>query len=163
MVRPGYRNHSIGPMEEDTPSQRSEPMSEDASRSVLIIDDDEDVSALLEALVATSERYAVAGVTGDPDEGMSMAVAGRPDVAVVGSHRETFAAVDLVARLRDASADLCIVLLADLADPITLLDALASGANTVLSSGSGWAELLPALDLLADGGSTGRSGRDLVA
>jgi DNA-binding NarL/FixJ family response regulator len=150
MVRPGYRNHSIRPMEEETPRQRSEPMSEVARRSVLIIDDDEDVSALLEALVATSDGYQVATVTGEPVEGLAAADALRPDIAVVGSHRETFVAVDLVARLRHQSASICIVLLADLADPITLLDALASGANTVLSSGSGWAELLPALDLLVD-------------
>ena len=128
-------------------------------RSVLIIDDDEDVSALLEALVATSDRYQVAGVTGDPADGLGTLAVMAPDIAVVGSHRASFAAVDVVARLRAASSTLCIVLLADLADPITLLDALASGANTVLSSGSGWAELLPALDLLVDGGQ----GRDLVA
>ena len=136
-------------------------MSDDvARRSVLIIDDDEDVSALLEALVLTSDGYRVAMVTGDPGDGLTVAATLAPEIAVVGSHRETFAAVDLVARLRRLAPTLCIVLLADLADPITLLDALASGANTVLSSGSGWAELLPALDLLVDGGG---QGRDLVA
>jgi DNA-binding NarL/FixJ family response regulator len=134
-------------------------MSDSASRSVLIIDDDEDVSALLEALVATSGHYRVAAVTGDPSAGLDGLDALAPDIAVVGSHRETFEAVDVVADLRRRSQDLCIVLLADLADPITLLDALASGASTVLSSGSGWAELLPALDLLIERGQ----GRDLVA
>jgi DNA-binding NarL/FixJ family response regulator len=126
-------------------------------RSVLIIDDDEDVSALLEALVDASDRYHSVAVTGDPDAGESAACAFEPDIAVVGSHRETFSAVRLVGRLRDLSSTTCIVLLADLADPITLLDALASGANTVLSSGSGWAELLPALDLLVEGGQGIRS------
>ena len=135
-------------------------MSEVARRPVLIIDDDEDVSALLEALVATSDGYCVASVTSDPEDGLAAAGILQPEIAVVGAHRDSFVAVDVVARLRDQSADLCIVLLADLADPITLLDALASGANTVLSSGSGWAELLPALDLLVDGGG---KGRDLVA
>ena len=128
-------------------------------RSVLIIDDDEDVSALLEALVATSDGYRVAAVTVDPGDGLAEAEAKGAEIAVVGSHRETFAAVDVVSRLRTLSPDTCIVLLADLADPITLLDALASGANTVLSSGSGWAELLPALDLLV----AGEHGRDRVA
>jgi DNA-binding NarL/FixJ family response regulator len=123
-------------------------MSEVASRSVLIIDDDEDVSALLEALVEASDRYRSIAVTDDPEAGDAITIAFEPDVAVVGSHRDTFSAVDLVGRLRDRSSELCIVLLADLADPITLLDALASGASTVLSSGSGWAELLPALDQL---------------
>jgi DNA-binding NarL/FixJ family response regulator len=122
-------------------------------RSVLIIDDDEDVSALLEAIVDASDRYRTVTVTGDPGAGEAAAAAYDPDIAVVGSHRETFAAVDCVSRLRDGSPDACIVLLADLADPITLLDALASGASTVLSSGSGWAELLPALDLLVADGS----------
>ena len=134
-------------------------MSDRASRSVLIIDDDEDVSALLEALVSTSDRYGVAAVTSDPVAALDGLEGLAPDVAVVGSHRDTFEAVDVVAELRRRSAGLCIVLLADLADPSTLLDALASGASTVLSSGSGWAELLPALDLLMDRGQ----GRDLVA
>jgi DNA-binding NarL/FixJ family response regulator len=120
----------------------------EARRSVLIIDDDEDVSALLEALVEASDRYRSVAVTDDPEAADAITIAFEPDIAVIGSHRETFSPVHLVGRLRDRSADLCIVLLADLADPITLLDALASGANTVLSSGSGWAELLPALDLL---------------
>jgi DNA-binding NarL/FixJ family response regulator len=121
-------------------------------RSVLIIDDDEDVSALLEALVDASDRYRTVAVTGDPDAGESAAAVFEPEITVVGSHRESFSAVDVVGRLRDLSSETCIVLLADLADPITLLDALASGANTVLSSASGWAELLPALDLLMAGG-----------
>jgi DNA-binding NarL/FixJ family response regulator len=119
-------------------------------RSVLILDDDEDVSALLEALVDASDRYRTVAVTRDAHAGELAASAFVPDIAVVGSHRETFSAVDVVARVREAAPDTCIVLLADLADPITLLDALASGASTVLSSGSGWAELLPALDLLVD-------------
>jgi DNA-binding NarL/FixJ family response regulator len=159
MVRPGYRKRSIRPMDRNVQT-KERAMPEIARRPVLIIDDDEDVSALLEALVATSDRYEVAAVTGDPVEGLAAAGAQMPEIAVVGAHRDTFSAVDAVGRLRRQSGDLCIVLLADLADPITLLDALASGANTVLSSGSGWAELLPALDLLVE---EANKGRDLVA
>ena len=121
-----------------------------ATRSVLIIDDDEDVTALLEALVGARTGYRVVGAFADPQQGEAAAVALRPDVAVIGSPRETFVAIDLVARVHAEVPDVCIVLLADLADPITLLDALARGAATVLNSGAGWAELMPALDLLAD-------------
>ena len=121
-----------------------------ASRSVLIIDDDEDVSALLEALVGSRAGYHVVGTYADPVAGEAALSALRPDIAVVGSHRETFQPIDLIARVRDAGADGCIVLLADLADPLTLLDALACGTDTVLSSASGWSELMPALDLLVD-------------
>ena len=75
----------------------------------------------------------------------------RPEISVVGSHRETFQPIDVIARLRDTrGGDGCIVLLADLADPLTLLDALACGATTVLSSAAGWSELMPALDLLVE-------------
>lgn len=120
------------------------------ARSVLIVDDDEDVTALLEALVGTRPGYRVVGAFADPAEGEAAALALRPDIAIVGSHRESIEAIDLVGRIRTAVEGCCIVLLADLADPLTLLDALARGASTVLSSGAGWAELMPALDLLLD-------------
>lgn len=120
------------------------------SRSVLIIDDDEDVTALLDALVGTRPGYRVVGAFADPVQGEAAADALHPDIAIIGAHRETFHAIDLVTRVHAAIDDVCIVLLADLPDPITLLDALARGASTVLSSGSGWSELMPALDLLVD-------------
>ena len=123
-----------------------------AARSVLIIDDDEDVTALLEALVGSRPGYRVVGAFEDPHAGESAMTDLRPEIAIVGSHRESFQAIDLIARVRaDLDGDdACIVLLADLPDPITLLDALACGASTVLSSGAGWSELMPALDLLVD-------------
>ena len=121
---------------------------EATARSVLIVDDDEDVAALLEALVGARPGYRVAGVHADPAQGEAAAVGLRPDIAIVGSHRETFSPIDVIDRIHRAVDDVCIVLLADLADPITLLDALARGASTVLSSASGWSELMPALDLL---------------
>ena len=120
-----------------------------APRSVLIVDDDEDVTALLEALVGTRPGYRVVGAYADPQLGETAAVALRPEVAIVGSHRETFEPIDVIDRMHRSVDGLCIVLLADLADPITLLDALARGASTVLASASGWSELMPALDLLA--------------
>ena len=121
-----------------------------ASHSVLIVDDDEDVTALLEALVGSRPGYRVVGSHADPVAGEVAAVAERPQIAIVGSHRESFQAIDLIARVRAEVDDICIVLLADLPDPITLLDALACGASTVLSSGAGWSELMPALDLLVE-------------
>ena len=117
--------------------------------SVAIIDDDEDITCLLEALVATRRDYEVVSMTDDPTVGERLAADLRPAVVVVGSHRSTFDPISLIGRLRAAHTEACIVLLADLADPLTLLDALACGATTVLSSGWGWAELLPTLDQLA--------------
>ena len=126
-------------------------MTDGASRSVLIINDDEDLSSLLEAIVESRPGYHVVGVYDDPSDGESAAAMLRPAISVVGSHRETFQPIDVIARLRAAADDdSCIVLLSDLADPLTLLDALACGASTVLSSASGWSELMPALDLLVE-------------
>ena len=125
-------------------------MTDGASRSVLIINDDEDLSSLLEAIVESRPGYHVVGVYDDPSDGESAAAMLRPAISVVGSHRETFQPIDVIARMRVAADDGCIVLLADLADPLTLLDALACGASTVLSSASGWSELMPALDLLVE-------------
>jgi DNA-binding NarL/FixJ family response regulator len=124
-------------------------MTDGASRSVLIIDDDEDLTSLLEAIVESRPGYHVVGAFDDPSEGEAAAAMLRPAISVVGSHRETFQPIDLIARMRSVRrGEGCIVLLADLADPLTLLDALACGASTVLSSASGWSELMPALDLL---------------
>ena len=125
-------------------------MTDGASRSVLIINDDEDLTSLLEAIVESRPGYHVVGVFDDPSDGEAAAIRLRPTISVVGSHRETFQPIDAIARMRRDAEDRCIVLLADLADPLTLLDALACGATTVLSSASGWSELMPALDLLVE-------------
>ena len=122
----------------------------DASRSIVIIDDDEDITALLEALVSTRPEYVLAGVHDAGTTGCAAAAAVRPDALVVGAQRGTFDALEVIGELRQLLPDACIVLLADVADPLTLLDGLAGGASTVLSSGWGWAELMPALDLLLD-------------
>ena len=125
-------------------------MALEATRSVLIIDDDEDVSALLEALVSARATYEVVGSVTTPLGAETALTFWSPDVVVVGSHRNGFDAVDVVAQARRLARASCIVLLADLPDPITLLDALASGASTVLGSAAGWSELMPAVDLLLD-------------
>ena len=124
----------------------------DASRSIVIVDDDEDIVALLEALIGTRAEYRLAGVYADGDTGSAAVLGGgvRPDALVVGAQRGTFDAIEMIRALREELPDACIVLLADVADPLTLLDALAGGASTVLSSGWGWAELMPALDVLLD-------------
>ena len=122
-----------------------------ASRSIVIIDDDEDIVALLEALISTRAEYRLEGASADADAGCAAAVSStRPDALVVGAQRGTFDPIETIRELREELPDACIVLLADVADPLTLLDALAGGASTVLSSGWGWAELMPALDLLLD-------------
>ena len=122
-----------------------------ASRSIVIVDDDEDIVSLLEALISTRDDYRLSGVFVDVGAASASAVASaRPDALVVGAQRCTFDPIELIRALRAELPDACIVLLADVADPLTLLDALAGGASTVLSSGWGWAELMPSLDLLLD-------------
>jgi DNA-binding NarL/FixJ family response regulator len=120
------------------------------TRTVVIIEDDEDVAALLEALVAVRDGYEVVGSVTTVQGAETALTFWSPDVVVVGSHRDGFDAIDVVARARRLARIGCIVLLADLPDPITLLDALASGANTVLNSDAGWSELMPAVDLLLE-------------
>lgn len=121
-----------------------------APRTVLIIDDDDDVRALLEALVESRRGYRLAGSVGTFPAARLPLATWAPDVVVVGAHRDGFEPMAAVAYVRLAVPEACIVLLADLADPITLLDALARGADTVLSSASGWCELMPAVDLLLE-------------
>lgn len=101
--------------------------------TVAIIDDDADVAALLEALVASHDGYHVVA-------GSAFA-----DVVVVGAHRGAGDGIATVARARAAAPAACIALLVPCVDPITLLDALANGADVVLSDASAWRELLPTL------------------
>lgn len=117
-------------------------------RSVLIVDDDEDLTALVEGLVQSRAGYELVGVVSGGEVGVGLAAVVQPDIAIVGCHRGTFDPLDTVAGIRDGSVGVCVVLLADLADPITFLDSLSAGAATVLSSSSGWSELMPTLDLL---------------
>ena len=119
-----------------------------AARTILIIDDDGDVRGLLEALVGTRPGFRLVGSVATLAEGRLPLQAWTPDVVVIGAHREGFEPMAAVAYARLAAPEACVVLLADLADPITLLDALARGADTVLSSAAGWCELMPAIELL---------------
>lgn len=132
-------------------------MVDKSPRSVFVVDDDEDVAALFEALVDTRPGYEVAGAFAEGAAGVAAAAELRPDVAVVGAHRGTFDPLEVIRGLRASDESICVVLLADVADPITLIDALGAGAATVLSSGSGWSELMPTLDRLT-GGATGAVG-----
>ena len=118
------------------------------ARSVLIIDDDDDVRDLLDALVGARPGFRLVGSVGTLAAARLPLAASAPDVVVIGAHREGFEPMAAVAYVRLALPDACVVLLADLADPITLLDALARGADTVLGSATGWCELMPAVELL---------------
>jgi DNA-binding response OmpR family regulator len=104
--------------------------------TVAIIDDDPDVAELLEALVATHDGYRV--VDG-PFRGRGV------DVVIVGAHRNEGDGIATVARARAVAPKACIALLVPCVDPITLLDALANGADVVLSDAAAWRELLPTL------------------
>ena len=121
-----------------------------APRTVLLIDDDDDVRALLEALVAARPGYCVVGSVGAFPEAREPLANLTPQVVVIGSHRDGFEPMAAVTYVRVAVPEARIVLLEDLVDPITLLDALARGADTVLSSGAGLFELMPAVELLLE-------------
>jgi hypothetical protein len=114
-------------------------------RRVVIRDDDPDVAALLEAMVAGHPAYVVAPPSADAET----------DVVVLGSHGggadvDACAALAAVTRLRGTGYTGCLVLLVPCPDPITLLDALGRGADAVLDSARAWRELLPTLDELLD-------------
>lgn len=123
--------------------------------SVVVVDDDPDLAALLSAVVACDDRFDVIGAA---DAGVSAAAMwSGVDVVVVGCHRRTGGGLDVVDTVRETAPQAAIVFLVDWPDPITLLDALAHGADAVLSSGTAWREVVPAIaELAATAVATGR-------
>jgi DNA-binding NarL/FixJ family response regulator len=116
---------------------------EDTPHSIVVIDDDPDVRALVDMLFEVDERFDVLASVGEGRAGIDAALRLQPDAVVVDLELPDMNGMAVIADIRAAVAEARIVVFSAFADPLTLFDALRSGADGYLDKGSAWAELVP--------------------
>ena len=117
----------------------------DTPHSIVVIDDDPDVRALVEMLLEVDERFDVLASVGEGRDGVDVVRRLQPDAVVVDLELPDIDGMTVVAEIRAVLPAARIVVFSAFADPFTLLDALRSGADGYLDKGSAWAELVPTL------------------
>jgi DNA-binding NarL/FixJ family response regulator len=118
--------------------------------SIVVIDDDPDVRALVEVLLDVDERFDVLACVGEGRIGIDVVRRLQPDAVVVDLELPDVNGMAVIAEIRGLVPEARIVVFSAFADPLTLLDALRSGADGYLDKGSAWAELVPTLAELCD-------------
>ena len=116
-----------------------------APRSVVLIEDDDEVLALLEILFELDGRFEVVGTAASGDTGTALVADLQPDVAILDLEMPRVSGLTAIPIIRTVSPGTRIVVFSAFADPMTLLDVLRRGAHAYLDKGAAWSELLPAV------------------
>lgn len=109
---------------------------------LLLIDDDEDVAALVETMVELDDRFALLGSARTALDGVELAGDVQPDVIVLDLHLPGMDGLQAIPHLRRVSPAV-IVVFSSFPDPYTLLAVLERGADAYVDKAHAWAELLP--------------------
>ena len=112
---------------------------------VLLVDDDEDLRALLEILLEEDGRFRIAGHASDGREALRLAERYHPDVVVLDLQMPGMDGLTALPGLRARLPNAQIVVLSAFPDPITLADTVELGVDGYLDKGRSWCELIPTL------------------
>lgn len=118
--------------------------------SIVVIDDDPDVRALVEVLFEVDDRFDVLASVGSGRAGVDLVRQLRPEAVVVDLDLPDINGMAVIAEIRADLPEARIVVFSAFADPFTLLDVLRCGADGYLDKGSAWAELVPTVAELCD-------------
>lgn len=113
--------------------------------SVVVIDGDEDVATLVEAMVEANDRFRLVGTARTGTEGFALTAAAQPDAVLLDLELPGVDALTVLPMLRRACTGV-IVAFSEFPDPATLVTATARGADVYLDKGRLWAELLPSIE-----------------
>ena len=126
---------------------RSDAAPSDADRpwGVLVVDDDPDVHPLLEVLLQVDGRFTVVAQAGDGAGAMDLAERHQPDAIVLDlSTPGATDGWDALPELRRRVPEATIVVFSAFPEALSLVDALAAGADAYLDKASMW-ELIPVM------------------
>lgn len=112
---------------------------------VILIDDDEDVRTLIEALLSLDDRFRLVGTAGNGAEGISLAARLQPDVIVLDLEMPVMDGLEAIAPLRQRVPDARIIVFSAFPDSYTLVDVVMRGADAYLDKAGAWLELLPTM------------------
>lgn len=113
--------------------------------SVLLLDVDAELRALLEVILDEDGRFSVVGQAADGAEALRLAREERPDVVVLDLVLPRMDGLSTLPRLREALPRAHIVVVSAFPDPYTLLDAVQRGADGYIDKSRVWCELVPTL------------------
>lgn len=113
---------------------------------VVLIDDDEDVAVLIEAMLGDDPRFDVVGVARDGEAGVELADTLQPDAVVLDLELPGLDGIEAIPLLRQRAPGAKIVVFSAFPDPYTLLDVIERGADAYVDKAATWAQLVPALE-----------------
>ena len=113
--------------------------------SVLLVDDDAELRALLEIILEEDGRFDVVGQAADGREALGLARSARPDIVVLDLLMPGMDGLRALPQLREALPRARIVVVSAFPDPYTLLDAVKLGADGYIDKTRVWRELLPTI------------------
>ena len=131
---------------------------------IVLIDDDEEIAPLVEALIDVDGRFALRGRATTAIDGIELAGDLQPDLVLLDLHLPGMDGLEAIPGLRRA-ARCPIVVFSNFPDPFTLMDVLRAGADAYVDKLRAWSDLVPTMvavcELLSPGGalptSSGRS------
>src|SRR5437660_10370229 len=116
----------------------------------VLVDDVEEVRALVRIRLELDGRVEVVGEAGDGMTAAAVVAETRPDVVVLDLDMPEMDGLRAIPVMRAASPASRVLVLSAFPDPYTLVDVLARGADSYLDQGAALAELVPTLVTLCD-------------
>ena len=117
----------------------------DPRLTVLLVDDDAELRALLEIILEEDGRFDVVGQAADGGEALTIAASTQPDIVVLDLLMPGVDGLQALPQLRQLLPRARIVVVSAFPDPYTLLDAVKLGADGYIDKTRVWRELLPTI------------------
>jgi DNA-binding NarL/FixJ family response regulator len=117
---------------------------------IVVVDDDEDVVSLIEAILDDDPRFEVVGMAYDGLQGVALAAQLQPDAVVLDLELPSCDGLSAIPRVRHEVPGAKIVVFSAYPDPYTLLDVVQRGADAYVDKATTWSELVPALETVCE-------------
>src|SRR5688500_2707368 len=103
-----------------------------ADYRLVIVEDDDDVCALVELLVEMDPRFEVVGIAAVGETGVALVRDERPDAVILDLELPRLSGLDAIPRMHREAPESKIVVFSSFPDPFTLMDVLRNGADGYL-------------------------------